>query len=277
MSYQEGSGPRSRSPLHYVCGGMLALFVLMILALIAADFIYLGQSAAGPKALWDLLTQQQMFFALRMSLATSLTTLILVLLTGVPIGYALSRYRFPLRAVCDMLVDVTLVLPPVVTGITLLAFFNFGFGQIIRAALERAELSTVSGVGIVMCQYLVAVPYCIRSAKAAFNGVDRNLEQVSRVMGCTEWQTFHRVSAPLALNGLIAGGVMAWARALGVFAPIMVFVGTGPRVLTMPTTLWLELSTGNIASAVAIAMVMLVLAGAALVLVHWLAPEGNIV
>ncbi|MCE5279337.1 MAG: ABC transporter permease subunit [Planctomycetaceae bacterium] len=277
MSYRNASASSSRSPLHYVCGGMLTLFVLLILGLVAANVGYLFSSSFGPGDILDLLTRDQMLFAIRMSLATSLTTLILVLVTGIPIGYALSRYRFPLRAFCDTLVDVPIVLPPVVTGISLLAFFNFGFGQFIRTAMESANLSTVSGAGIVMCQYLVAVPYCIRSAKAAFNGVDPNLEQVSRVLGCTTWQTFYRVSAPLARNGLIAGGVMAWARALGIFAPIMVFVGTGPRVLTMPTTLWLELSTGNIATAVAIALVMLALAGVSLVLVHWLAPEGNIV
>ena len=85
------------------------------------------------------------------------------------------------------------------------------------------------------------------------------------------------MTVPLARGGLVAGGVMAWARAVGVFGPLMVFVGTGPRVLVMPTTMWLELSIGNIETAVAIALIMLAMAVTALTLVHWLAPEGTVV
>ena len=107
--------------------------------------------------------------------------------------------------------------------------------------------------------------------------MDPALEPVARVLGCSEWRAFWRVSLPLARNGLIAGGVMAWARAVGVFGPIMVFVGTGPRVLVMPTTLWLELSIGNIETAIVLALIMLALAGTALTLVHWLSPEGTAV
>jgi molybdate transport system permease protein len=100
---------------------------------------------------------------------------------------------------------------------------------------------------------------------------------VAQVLGLSEWQAFWRVSVPLARNGLIAGGVMAWARSIGVFGPLMVFVGTGPRVLVMPTTLWLELSIGNIETAMCIALIMLAMAGTALTLVHWLSPKGSVV
>jgi molybdate transport system permease protein len=270
-SYQ----PSIRSPLRVVCGGMLAVFVLMILCLVAADVSYLGSKGVGLGRAWELLRQDRVLFALRMSVATSLTTLLLVLLTAVPIGYALSHFRFPGRALADTLIDVPIVMPPVVVGISLLAFFSFGVGKPIRDALESMHVTMVSGVGIVLCQYLVAVSYCIRSAKSAFAGVDPELERVSRVLGCSEWRTFWRVSLPLARNGLIAGGVMAWARAIGVFGPLMVFVGTGPRVTVMPTSLWLELSIGNVETAIVIALIMLALAGAALAMVHWLAPEGT--
>jgi molybdate transport system permease protein len=70
---------------------------------------------------------------------------------------------------------------------------------------------------------------------------------------------------------------MAWARAVGVFGPLMVFVGTGPRVLVMPTALWLELSIGNIETALAISLIMLFMAGTALAVVHFLVPEGGVV
>jgi len=271
------TGPRRRriSKFKALCLGMLAAFAMLIAMLVLADLSYLSSKGLSPGEVLGLLGQRRVIFALRMSVATSLTTLILILFTAVPMGYALSRYRFPGRVLANTIVDVPIILPPVVTGISLLALFSFGLGQPIKDALAALEISLISGVGIVMCQYLVAVPYCIRSAKTAFEGVPAGLEQVARVLGCSDWNVFWRVSVPLARNGLVAGGVMAWARAIGVFGPLMVFVGTGPRVLVMPTTLWLELSIGNIETAIAIALIMLSLAGAALALVHWLAPEGT--
>jgi molybdate transport system permease protein len=272
----DSGGPRQGlSPLHVLCGGLLVLFVLLIACLVGADLSYLYIKGVSWHHAIGLLTQDRILFALRMSIATSLTTLALIIITAVPIGYALAHYRFPGRSLVNAIVDAPIVLPPVVVGISLLAFFSFGFGEPIRRALEDAHLSLVSGLGIVLSQYLVAVSYCIRSAKTAFQAVDPALEQVACVLGCSEWQAFWRVSVPLARNGLVAGGVMAWARSIGVFGPIMVFVGTGPRVLVMPTTMWLELSIGNIETAISIALIMLGLAGLALMAVHWLDPEGS--
>ena len=77
---------------------------------------------------------------------------------------------------------------------------------------------------------------------------------------------------PLARSGLVAGGIMAWARAIGVFGPLMVFVGTSPRVQVMPTTMWLELSIGDIETSLVVALLAVLMAGAALALVHWLLP-----
>ncbi len=266
---------RYLTPLHLLCGGLLSLFIAGIVGLILADGTYLVAKGLGPADIWALLTREQVLFAIRMSLATSLCSLALILVTAVPIAYALSRYRFPGHAVVNTLVDVPIVLPPVVIGISLLCFFSFGFGIAIKQALAACQLHLVSSIGIVLCQYLVAISYCIRAVKAAFDNVDPELEQVAGSLGCPPWQVFWRVSLPLARGGILAGGIMAWARALGVFGPLMVFIGTAPRVMVMPTTLWLELSIGNIETSVAIALIMLLMAGSALVLVHWLSPEGR--
>jgi len=91
-------------------------------------------------------------------------------------------------------------------------------------------------------------------------------------LGCSQWQAFRRVTLPMARNGLVAGGIMAWARAIGVFGPLMVFIGTGARVQVMPTSIYLELSIGNIETSLVIALVMVLLASVALALVHRLAP-----
>lgn len=265
------------SPLRLICSGLLFIFLLLIVALIVSDIAYLAAKKVNINQMLSMLSSPRILFAIRMSVATSVTTLLLIMVTAVPIGYAMSRFQFFGRSLANTIIDTPIVLPPVVTGISLLAFFSFGIGAPIKQALETLNLSLTSGFGIVLCQYLVAVSYCIRSVKSAFDNVDQRLENVAQVLGCSEWQAFWRVSVPLARNGLIAGGIMAWARSIGVFGPLMVFVGTGPKVLVMPTTLWLELSIGNIETSVFIALVMLAMAGTALTLVHWLSPKGSVI
>ena len=252
--------------------GCLAVFVTLIACLVLADLAYLHHWRVTPRAFWRILVSREVLACLQLSVVTSLVTLVLVLLTSIPVGYAMSRYRFPGHSLVNTVIDVPIILPPVVIGLSLLAFFGTPFGSSLKALLEKAHISMVSAVGIVLCQYFVSVSYCIRAAKASFDDVDRRLANMALTLGCSEWQAFRRVSLPLARNGLIAGGIMAWARAIGVFGPLMVFVGTGPRVQVMPTNMWLELNVGNIEAALVVALIATSLAGLALAIVHRLCP-----
>jgi len=176
-----------------------------------------------------------------------------------------------------MLVIVPIFLPPVVVGVSLLAFFGFGFGSEIKHALNGAGISLVSWIGIVMCQYVICMSYGIRSVKAAFDISIQGLEEVAYTLGCSQWQAFWKISLPLARPGVIAGCILVWARGIGVFGPLMVFVGTGPRVQVMPTMMWLELSVGNIEVSLAIALIMLVMAGLGLAVVHVLVRDRSFI
>lgn len=254
------------------CLAVAALFAGLVTLLVAADAWYLATHGMRPGMALHILARPVIRNAIAMSLTTAFCSLLLTVACSLPVGYVLSRCRFPGRAVLDTLVDVPIVVPPVVIGVSLLAFFGTEAGMAVKRALAGMHLSMVSGLGIVLCQFLVSAPYCIRAAKAAFDDVDRELEAVAMVLGCDRWRTFRGVTLPLARNGLVAGGVMAWARAIGVFGPIMAFIGTGPRVQVMPTCIWLELSVGNIEVSLTLALVMLGLSGTALLAVHVLAP-----
>ena len=252
--------------------GFLFLFVLIVVILIASDIYYLFSSTMTWAELMKIISSKAIRDAFTLSLITSLCSLVLVLLFAVPVGYALSRYRFPGHTVINTFVDIPLILPPVVLGVSLLAFFGTPVGIAVKGILKSCNISLISGVGIVMGQFLVSISYCIRAAKSSFDAVNQDIEAVALTLGASPWQTFRRISLPLAGNGLIAGGVMAWARAIGVFGPLMVFVGTGPRVQVMPTQMWLELSIGNIEASLTIAIMMILIAGTALAIVHKLAP-----
>ncbi len=282
---------------------VLALFTGLIVLLLVADIAYLAQWKVGPRRVCEILGSVEVFNALFLSLLTSGLTLVHVLLTAIPVGYALSRCRFRGHTLVDTAVDVPIVLPPVVIGLSLLAFFGTAPGAFAKEALNalcdtlhggvsallalfgasaaggraldfwQEIIPGVDGIfGIVLCQYLVAVSYCIRAVKAAFDEVDRNLEDVALTLGCSRARAFFCVTLPLARNGVVAGGVMAWARAMGTFGPLMVFVGTGRRVQVLPTTMWLHLNIGNVESALVVALVTMLMAAAAILLVHKLAP-----
>jgi molybdate transport system permease protein len=256
--------------LSVVCLTVLGLFITLIAVLIVSDVVYLRKEQVNLAQLAEILQSPQVARALKLSMATSFSALALVLVVAVPCGYALSRFRFPGRSILNSIVDIPIVLPPIVLGISLLAFFGTDVGRELQKWLDNLDRRFVSGLKIVLCQFLVSVSYCIRSMKAAFDAVDRRLEDVAMSLGSTTAGAFLRVTLPLASSGLVAGGVMAWARAIGVFGPLMVFVGTSTRVEVMPTTMWLELSIGNIEVSLVVALISILLAGYALALVHFL-------
>ncbi len=262
--------------LNIISISTLSLFVIIIISLILSDFFYLFSKNIYLSKFIEILNSVDIKETIKLSVITSFTSLILVILFSVPIGYALSRFRFIGHNLINTIVDIPLILPPVVIGVSLLAFFGSPIGQYVKKVLEDdCNISLISGVGIVLCQFLVSVPYCIRSTKSSFDAVDKNLEHIALSLGCSQFQAFWKISLPLAGHGLIAGSIMAWARAIGVFGPLMVFVGTSPRVQVMPTAMWLELSIGNIEASLSIALLMVFISGITLSIVHYLAPGRN--
>lgn len=260
----------------------LAAYVLSILAMVFADIFYMSVQdmlqVVREKQLLrhDAAANVSEYFypvldALKLSALTSLAALVLVLLFAIPIGYALSRCRFAGASLVNALIDLPMVMPSLIIGVSLLVFFQAPLGRwITRAGLEF--VFTVQG--IVLCQFFCSASYGIRSAKAAFDAVDVRLEQLAMTLGCTRAGALRRVVLPQARGGLLAGGIIAWAHAVGLFAPLQVFSGAvAGKTAVLPTTIFLELSNGKIERALAVSMIMLVFSLIALVLVHALLPS----
>jgi molybdate transport system permease protein len=259
------AGPRAHW-VSVVTIAFLGAFVLGVLVLIAVDVFYEkpGDTLA---TMAEALESPEIRYAIRLSLITSAITLVLVVCFAIPVGYALSRYRFPGSVVLDAIVDLPIVLPPVVIGVSLLVFFRTAVGQWIESLPWLQFVYTPKG--IVLCQFVMSASYGVRAAKAAFDAADRRLEDLALTLGCTHGRAFCRVALPMARGGLAAGAVMAWARAVGVFGPLMVFAGAvRMKTEVMPTTVYLELSIGRIEPALAVSMLMLAIAMVALTLIH---------
>ena len=142
-------------------------------------------------------------------------------LLGVPLAYLLARYEFPGKRFLEGLIDLPIVVPHTAAGIALL--FVFGRNFLIGGALENIGLRFVdTTAGIVIAMLFVSVPFLIDSAKGGFQQVDVRLERVARTLGASQWQTFRRVSLPLAWRSILSGNIMMWARGISEFGAVII-------------------------------------------------------
>jgi len=248
----------------------LAAFVGFVLVLIVGDALYVNT-----EAIQTVLTAPHIRHALWMSTWTSLTTVALSVLFAVPAGYVLSRYRFPGHSFADAIVDLPVVFPPLVAGLTLLVFFNqTAVGRWIEAHGWRFVFQPK---GIVLCQFLVSASYAIRSAKSAFDDIDRRLENVALTLGCSHWSAFVHVTLPLARGGILAGAILTWARAFGVFGPLLIFVGAfRGRTEVWSTTIFLEQSVGHLEVALVAALLLIGIALTALTAIRLVGGTAHV-
>lgn len=256
---------------------ILIAFCLLVTILSFSAAYYLWSHSITINDFIATIGSDNVLSSIRLSFATTTVTILLIVSTAIPAGYALSRREFTGKFILNTIVDVPLVVPPIVIGLLLLTFFGTASGGAIKNFIKSIENGNFifNFLSIVICQYIVSISYCIRSMKAAFDSIDRNYESVAYSLGCSPSQAFFKITLPQARNNLIAGSIMAWARALGVFGPIQIFVGTSENVLVMPTSMWLELNVGNIEVALIITFITLLIAGSTLLVVHWLAPGKN--
>lgn len=218
------------------------------------------------------LVSDEILSAVRLTAITTTITTLLAVLLSVPAGYALSRYRLPLHALIDTIIDLPLVLPPLVAGIALLVFFGTPAGKWIEDHIIPFVYTTQ---GIILAQFVPAASFCVRAMKAAYDGVDPRLEQVARTLGCNERQAFWRVTLPLARNGLVAGTIMTWARAAGEFGPILMFCGaTRYKTEVLSIAVFLNMSIGQVEMALSVTMILVIMATVALLLFRRLGGRG---
>lgn len=219
---------------------------------------------ALPSGRWlDALTSPIVVQALGLSLATTVASLVLVVLLGTPMAYLLARHSFAGRQVLDTVIDLPMVLPPAVAGLSLLLLFgrNGLLGPLLRGSGMDVAFTTAA---VVLAQAFVAGPFYIRSARSGFESVDPHLERVAATLGKSEAGIFWRITVPLALPSLLSGAVMTWSRALGEFGATIMFAGNFPgRTQTMPLAVYAALES-DLWAAMTLAILLVALSLAAL-------------
>jgi molybdate transport system permease protein len=215
---------------------------------------------------WGVLTDDVVRDALWLSMRTSLSSTVLSLVFGVPLAWLLARVDFPGRSVARALCTLSMVLPPVVGGVAL--FFSFGrrglFGQYLDEWFDIRLPFTTSAV--VMAQTFVAMPFLVLTVEAALRQLDRRVEDAARSLGGSRWFVFGRVTLPTIRPALVAGAVLAWARALGEFGATITFAGNLPGTTqTMPLATYLALQSDRADEALILSVVLIAVSFAVLV------------
>jgi molybdate transport system permease protein len=255
--------PRVRSDVPFFAGLIVlgGVYVLLIVGMLLAK-----ASFTSPGHLWAALGSEEIRYAIKLSLLSCSVTTILALWAAVPLGYLMSRFRFPGKTLLDAILDIPIVLPPLVIGLALLILFQTAPGRFFE---ENVLGVTFAIPSVILAQFAVATAFAVRTMRVTFDQIDPRQEQVALTLGCSRSQAFWLVVLPEARRGLVTAATLAWARSLGEFGPILVFSGaTRMRTEVLPTTVFLELSIGNIEAAVAVSLLMVIAAVVVLIIVR---------
>jgi molybdate transport system permease protein len=171
---------------------------------------------------------------------------LLNLVPGIAVAWALSRPGWRGKTVVETLVSLPLVLPPTAVGLALLLLFGRN-GPLGRPLYERFGLDIAfTWRGVVLASAVVAFPLLVRSARSAFEEVDPRLPAVARTLGHGPVRAFFEIELPLAWRGLLAGTVLAFARALGEFGATILVAGNIPgRTQTLALALYQRVQIGR--------------------------------
>lgn len=251
-------------------------YLTLILALLVADAAYLLQSDSPEldpewagnhpwlaplcdNAIGAALSDRYIRQSVYLSLVSCTLTTILSLWVAVPVGYLLSRRQFIGKEWIEAVLDIPIVLPPLVVGLSLLILFQYMPGFVRENVVYQTP-------AVVLSQFVVACAFAVRAMRASFDQINPRREQVALTLGCSRAQAFGNVVLPETGPGLLTAATLAWARSLGEFGPLLVFAGaTRGKTEVLSTTVFLELSIGNLEGAVAVSFIMIAAAIAVLV------------
>ena len=205
--------------------------------------------------------------AIRISLISTLITIVLAVLLGTPVAYLLHHRRLGFAKVASVIVDLPTVLPPAVAGLSLLLVFG-RFGMIGRWLNLAGIQIPYTLAAVVMAQLFIAAPYYIRATAQGFEAISCEIKRAAALDGASRWQVIRYIMLPMNVRPMLNGMVMCWARALGEFGATILFAGNFQgRTQTMPLAVFIGFET-NLESAITLAAILIVLAVTVLVLVR---------
>ncbi len=266
---------RSDFPFYSAILGIAGLYLLLIVGMLAADLWYActNVSMAEFRA---LLANEDIQYSVRLTLISCTVSAILSVIVAIPAGYILSRYQFFGKTLIDAVLDIPIVLPPLVVGLSLLILFNKmppwsgpSFEEMLGGNF------TYNVPAVILAQFTVACAFAVRTMRNTFDQISPRAEQVALTLGCNRGRAFRSIVVPEAWRGISTAGTLAWTRAMGEFGPILVFAGAiRGKTEVLSSSVFLEISIGNLEGAVIVSLLMVTIAIIVLVAIRFW-DKGN--
>ena len=220
------------------------------------------------------LMDNSILFSVRLSLQVAMVATLLIIVVGVPVAYLLAKKDFRGKEAIDLLFTLPLVLPPTVTGYYLILAFgrNGLIGKILYQWTGWNIMFT--WYAAVLASFVVALPLMIKTTRAAIESVDRNLISASYTLGHSEFETALKVILPLAKKGILAGGALAFARAMGEFGATLMLAGNIPGITnTMPLAIYTTATSGEWSAANGMVLLFTIISGSFLLVANKLTKK----
>ena len=243
--------------------GLLSGALLLLVLLPIAGLLFTSSPARLLRGLGDPLVGP----AIRLSVATTVASVLLIVTCGTPLAWSIARGRGRLLRVLETVIQLPVVLPPAVAGVALL--LAFGRRGLLGPALATFGIGLpFSSAAVVLAQSFVAAPFYVQAAVAAFRRLDPDLVLVARTLGASRPRVFFTVAVPLSWPALAGGAALSWARALGEFGATLMFAGnlTG-RTQTLPLTIYTALES-DLQTAQSLSIILVAVAFALLVAIR---------
>jgi sulfate/thiosulfate transport system permease protein len=247
--------------------GMIVLYLsLMVMLPLAA--VVDNSLSSGLDAFWKSVTGEQAMAALKLTVICSLIVVAINAVFGTIIAWVLVRDEFRGKAAVNALIDLPFALPTIVAGLTLLTLYGPESPIGLDVAFTR--------IAIVMALCFITLPFVVRSVQPLLMEMDREMEEAASSLGASSFTTFRRIIFPNLLPGIVAGIMLAFARALGEYGSLILISGNIPFETEVSSVfIRNQIETGNVPGASAVSVVLLALSVLMLVLVSLFTRGGR--
>ena len=240
---------------------------LSIVALIPLAAVVFKSFENGTEGFWNAVTSPEAVAALKLTLIASLIVVIVNAFFGTLIAWVLVRDEFPGKNVVNSLIDLPFALPTIVAGLTLLALYGPDSPVGINVAYTR--------VAVILALLFVTLPFVVRAVQPVLLELDREMEQAAESLGAGRATVFRRIILPNLTPAIIAGGGLAFARAVGEFGSLVLLAGNLPfKTQAASFFIFSQVESDNLVAAAAVSVVLLVAALALLLIFGWLSKRA---
>ncbi len=241
---------------------------LSLIVLIPLSALVLRAASIGPTAFWAIALDPRTLAALRLSFGAALIAAAINTVFGLLLSWVLVRYRFPGRRFIDAAVDLPFALPTAVAGIAMAAVYAPN-GWVGAIAEKLGFKIAFTPLGVVLALVFIGLPFVVRTVQPVLEEVEREIEEISALLGASRLRTVFKVVLPQVYPALLTGATLAFARGIGEYGSVIFIAGNIPMVSEIaPLLIVIKLEEFDYQGATVIALLMLIISFALLLLIN---------